>query len=85
MADDVKVIKLEIESPNEAIALLGNGDSNVKVLEEELGISVITRGEAVSVAGDIERVTMGEEILKALLTVGQKRNCNQFQRCALCN
>ncbi|MDP1420802.1 PhoH family protein [Peribacillus simplex] len=72
MADDVKVIKLEIESPNEAIALLGNGDSNVKVLEEELGISVITRGEAVSVAGDIERVTMGEEILKALLTVVRK-------------
>jgi phosphate starvation-inducible protein PhoH and related proteins len=72
MADDVKVIKLEIESPNEAIALLGNGDSNVKVLEEELGISVITRGEAVSVAGDIEQVTMGEEILKALLTVVRK-------------
>ncbi|MFF2456649.1 PhoH family protein [Peribacillus simplex] len=72
MADDVKVIKLEIKSPNEAIALLGNGDSNVKVLEEELGISVITRGEAVSVAGDIERVTMGEEILNALLTVVRK-------------
>ncbi|WHY55132.1 PhoH family protein [Peribacillus simplex] len=72
MADDVKVIKLEIESPNEAIVLLGNGDSNVKVLEEELGISVITRGEAVSVAGDIERVTMGEEILNALLKVVRK-------------
>ncbi|MDM5211652.1 PhoH family protein [Peribacillus sp. NJ4] len=72
MADDVKVIKLEIESPNEAIALLGNGDSNVKVLEEELGISVITRGEAVSVAGEIERVTMGQDILKALLTVIRK-------------
>ncbi len=42
------------------------------MLEEELGISVITRGEAVSVAGDIERVTMGEEILKALLTVIRK-------------
>lgn len=64
MADDVKVIKLEIQSPNEAIALLGNGDSNVKVLEEELGISVITRGEAVSVAGDIERVTMGRKSLR---------------------
>ncbi|PJN90844.1 PhoH family protein [Bacillus sp. mrc49] len=72
MADDVKVIKLEIESPNEAIALLGNGDSNVKVLEEELGISVITRGEAVSVAGAIDRVTMGQEILKALLAVIRK-------------
>ncbi|WP_285768955.1 PhoH family protein [Peribacillus sp. SI8-4] len=72
MADDVKVIKLEIESPNEAIALLGNGDSNVKVLEEELGISVITRGEAVSVAGAIDRITMGQEILKALLTVIRK-------------
>jgi phosphate starvation-inducible PhoH-like protein len=72
MADDVKVINLEIESPNEAVALLGNGDSNVKVLEDELGISVITRGEAVRVAGEIERVTMGQEILKALLSVIRK-------------
>lgn len=72
MADEVKVIKLEIESPNEAVALLGNGDSNVKVLEDELGISVITRGEGISVAGEIERVTMGQEILKALLSVIRK-------------
>ncbi|MGE7601178.1 PhoH family protein [Peribacillus sp. NPDC097675] len=72
MADDVKVIKLEIESPNEAVALLGNGDSNVKVLEDELGISVITRGEGISVAGELERVTMGQEILKALLSVIRK-------------
>ena len=72
MADEVKVIKLEIESPNEAVALLGNGDSNVKVLEDELGISVITRGEGISVAGELERVTMGQDILKALLTVIRK-------------
>ncbi|MFJ7637250.1 PhoH family protein [Peribacillus sp. NPDC097264] len=72
MADEVKVIKLEIESPNEAVALLGNGDSNVKVLEDELGISVITRGEGISVAGELERVTMGQDILKALLSVIRK-------------
>ncbi|MFJ7746223.1 PhoH family protein [Peribacillus sp. NPDC097295] len=72
MADEVKVIKLEIESPNEAVALLGNGDSNVKVLEDELGISVITRGEGISLAGELERVKMGEEILKALLAVIRK-------------
>ena len=36
MSDDVKVLKLELESTNEAYALLGNADSNVKVLEDEL-------------------------------------------------
>ncbi|MEK3797812.1 PhoH family protein [Peribacillus sp. FSL H8-0477] len=69
MSEDVKVINLELESPNEALALLGNGDANVKVLENELNISIITRGEAIAVAGELSQVEAAQSILTALLSV----------------
>ncbi|PLT34660.1 PhoH family protein [Bacillus sp. V5-8f] len=72
MPEDLKVINLELESPNEALALLGNADSNVKVLEEELNVSIITRGGGISVAGDLENAAHAENILKELLTVIRK-------------
>ncbi|RFU65751.1 PhoH family protein [Peribacillus glennii] len=72
MPEDLKVINLELESPNEALALLGNADSNVKVLEEELNVSIITRGGGISVAGELENAAHAENILKELLTVIRK-------------
>lgn len=69
MSEDVKVINLELESPNEALALLGNGDANVKVLENELNISIITRGEGIAVAGELSQVEAAQSILTALLSV----------------
>ena len=72
MSDNIKVLKLELESTNEAYSLLGNADSNVKVLEDELHVSIITRGEAINVTGDPEDATMAKEILKSLLSVVRK-------------
>jgi phosphate starvation-inducible protein PhoH and related proteins len=72
MPEDIKVINLEIESPNEAQALLGNGDTNLSVLEEEMNVSVITRGQGISVAGELENAMAAENILKALLSVIRK-------------
>ena len=72
MPEDVKVINLELESPNEALALLGNGDAHVKVLEDELNISVITRGEAIAVAGEEDKALLATDILRALLNVIRK-------------
>jgi phosphate starvation-inducible protein PhoH and related proteins len=72
MPEEVKVINVKIESPKEAVALLGNGDANVKVLEEELGVSVITRGEAITVAGSEEKAILAQNILKELLLVIKK-------------
>ena len=72
MSDNVKVLKLELESTNEAYSLLGNADANVKVLEDELHVSIITRGEAINVTGDPEDATMAKDILKSLLSVVRK-------------
>ncbi|WP_419881429.1 PhoH family protein [Peribacillus sp. B-H-3] len=72
MPEDVKVINLELESPNEAQALLGNADSNLKVLEEEFNVSVITRGGGIMIAGEEERALVAGDILNALLLVIRK-------------
>ncbi|WP_110926908.1 PhoH family protein [Bacillus massiliglaciei] len=72
MPEDVKMVNLELESTNEAFSLLGNADANVKVLEQELKVSVITRGEAISVTGESDQVIMAQDILKALLSIVRK-------------
>lgn len=68
----MKVLNVELKSPDEAYALLGNADAHIKVLEEELDVSVITRGGVVQVAGELEKATVALDILQALLVVIRK-------------
>lgn len=72
MSDDIKAINVRLESPHEAQALLGNGDVHIKVLEEELQVSVITRGEGITIAGELDRVALCEDVLRSLLTIIRK-------------
>ncbi len=61
-------VAIDWDNANEAIMLFGPGDANLKIIEKTLGISIVTRGGAVSVSteneDDVRRV---EEILRALL------------------
>ncbi|MCA1031795.1 PhoH family protein [Bacillus timonensis] len=72
MSEDLITIKQQLENPNEAIALFGSNDIHLKRIEEELDVSIITRGETVSVSGDREMVHLVEEILHQLLVVLRK-------------
>lgn len=44
----------------------------MKVIERELNVSIITRGETVHVSGAVETVTLVEKILQQLLVVIRK-------------
>lgn len=72
MTEDLKTMNMHFENPNEAIALLGNSDNNIKLIEEELEVSVVTRGESVYVSGTAERVELAGKILDELLYVIRK-------------
>nr|WP_263325686.1 PhoH family protein [Neobacillus sp. Marseille-Q6967] len=72
MTVELKTINVQLENPAEAIALLGNSDSNLKILEEELGVSVVTRGESVSLSGDEDKVVLASEIIDRLIFVIRK-------------
>ncbi|WP_026692857.1 PhoH family protein [Peribacillus kribbensis] len=69
MSEEAKVINLHLESPAEAIALLGNSDSNLKILEQDLQISLVTRGEDISISGEASSAEMAAVVLKSLLKV----------------
>ena len=72
MTDDLKTLNVHFEDPNEAIALLGNGDANVKIIEQELNISIVTRGETVYVSGEPESVELAGKVIEKLLFVIRK-------------
>jgi phosphate starvation-inducible protein PhoH and related proteins len=72
MSEELLTIKQQLENTNEAIALFGINDKHLKMLEEQLHVSIVTRGEDVNVSGDEEKITVVEEILKQLLLVIRK-------------
>jgi phosphate starvation-inducible PhoH-like protein len=72
MTEKLTTINVQLENPAEAISLLGNSDANIKIIEEELDVSIITRGEAVCLSGDEDRVIMGGQILDKLMVVIRK-------------
>ncbi|PIC65424.1 phosphate starvation-inducible protein PhoH [Sporosarcina sp. P13] len=67
-----QTIQLHIEEPNEAIMLLGISDQNMKLIEEELSVSIRTRGENVSISGEEEQVEAAKALLEQLLKVIRK-------------
>lgn len=67
-----QLIQLHIEEPNEAIMLLGISDQNMNLIEEELNISIRTRGETISISGEAEQAEAAKSLLEQLLKVIRK-------------
>lgn len=72
MTEHLLAIHQQLESPNEAQALFGNQDSHLKLMEEELNISIVTRGETVYVTGDEETFEIADSLLASLLNLIRK-------------
>ncbi|WP_226667358.1 PhoH family protein [Metabacillus litoralis] len=72
MPEELVTMNQQIENPNEAIALFGNNDVHLKRIEEELNVSIVTRGEGVFVSGDSEHVKLVDDLLKSLLVIIRK-------------
>jgi phosphate starvation-inducible protein PhoH and related proteins len=72
MTENLKTINVQLENPVEALALFGTSDANLKMIESELGVSIITRGEAVCLSGEEEKVTLAAQILDRLIFVIRK-------------
>ncbi|WP_407268439.1 PhoH family protein [Radiobacillus sp. PE A8.2] len=72
MPEELKTIDLHLENPSEALSLFGTEDKHLKQLEQQLSVSIVTRGEQVSVSGTSTEVPLVEEILLALLGIIRK-------------
>lgn len=72
MSENLKTIELQLTNPNEALALFGTNDKYLKQIEQQLNVSIVTRGEQVGVSGTNEEIELVEEILSTLLTIVRK-------------
>lgn len=72
MTEEIKSMNVQLNDANEAIVLIGNADANLKVIEQELGVSLITRGEKIYCSGNLEQVELATDILEALLFIIRK-------------
>lgn len=70
MEENLQQIDIELENVNEARELFGNNDIYLKRIEEQLNVSIVTRGERIQATG--ECVELVQPILKGLMTVIQK-------------
>ncbi|MGG3832493.1 PhoH family protein [Geobacillus thermocatenulatus] len=72
MSEQFVTISQHVRNPQEAAALFGVHDIHLKRIEEELGVSIVTRGETVNVSGAPQQVQLVDELLRHLLIVIRK-------------
>ncbi|MGB7998784.1 MAG: PhoH family protein [Anaerobacillus sp.] len=66
MAERYVDLTLQLENSNEAQTLFGPGDEHLKIIEEALHVSLVTRGEGISVRGDDESISMVRDVINTL-------------------
>lgn len=59
-------IELQLLDQQEALTLFGNRDKHLKLIEEQLDVSIVSRGENVYVTGEKQAVQYVQEVLEAL-------------------
>ncbi|NHM30359.1 PhoH family protein [Neobacillus terrae] len=72
MTEKLETINVQLENPNEAMTLFGTSDSNLKIIEENLKVTIVTRGESLSLSGETEDVELASRVLDRLLFVIRK-------------
>ncbi|GAE30672.1 PhoH family protein [Alkalihalobacillus hemicellulosilyticus] len=69
---EVKTITLEVKNANETQALIGPNDRHLQRIEEQLGVTLVTRGEEVLVTGNDSQAELVQHILMTLTQLIRK-------------
>lgn len=72
MAEELKTMNIQLQSSDEAVSLLGNHDRNLRIIEQQLDVSIVTRGETVHLIGDVQKVELVRQMIEKLLFVIRK-------------
>ncbi|MFJ7971366.1 PhoH family protein [Psychrobacillus sp. NPDC096389] len=67
-----KQLDINLQDPAEAVMLLGISDKNVKLIEAELKVKLITRGEQIQIVGEEKNVEEAKKLMVQLLAVIRK-------------
>lgn len=63
---------IEFEALEQAVSLFGSFDENIKLIEHEYNVSIISRGSDLKVVGDAESVSKACRAINSLLTLISK-------------
>lgn len=63
---------IEFEALEQAVSLFGSFDENIKLIEKEYSVSIISRGTDLKVVGDAENVSKAGRALNSLLVLISK-------------
>lgn len=65
---------ITFDAIDQAVSLFGSFDENIKIIEDELGVSVISRGSDLKICGNEENVSKAVRALNSLLVFIKKAN-----------
>ncbi len=60
---------INVERMEQTLALFGSFDTNVKMIEEAYGVTILLRGTDIKVTGDPERVGLAVRVIETLLSL----------------
>lgn len=63
---------INVDRMEQAVSLFGSFDENIKMIENEFSVSVISRGSELKVTGDAEKVSLAAKAINGLLTLINK-------------
>ncbi len=63
---------INVDRMEQAVSLFGSFDENIKMIENEFSVSVISRGSELKVTGDAENVSRASKAINGLLTLINK-------------
>lgn len=72
MTEHLLAMNQKLKNPDEALSLFGNQDSFLKLMEKDLNLNIITRGETIYVSGDDESFQIADRLLGSLLALIRK-------------
>ena len=64
--------RISLDRMEEAINLFGSFDENIRLLEAELHVTVVSRGGELCISGDVENVMLATKAVEALLTLSAR-------------
>ncbi len=63
---------ITFDAMEQAVSLFGSFDENIKLIEKEFAVSIISRGSDLKIVGDAENVSFAVRAVNALLTLTNK-------------
>jgi phosphate starvation-inducible PhoH-like protein len=60
---------INVDRMEQAVSLFGSFDENVRLIEKEFGVTIVSRGSELKITGDAENVQKGTRAVNGLLTL----------------